>query len=109
VPGRWRRLVWGSRELCLYVVSALIVGVSDTTVESGAAPERVMPANVSGGAVPFPVRGVLGGWRDEWSDPDDHAALRANAQEPTGMADASVLLQRSAGREPEHCSRPAGR
>ena len=30
-------------------------------------------------------------------------------QDLTGTADASGLMQRSAGREPEHCSRPAGR
>ena len=52
-----------------------------------------MPANVSGGAVPFPVRGVLGGWRDPWDDPDDHAALRAEveATERRQMRRAEVL------------------
>ena len=104
------------------------MGVLDTTVESGAAPERLMRANLSGGAVPFPLRGVLGGWRDPWDSPHDHAQLRANAevierrqlaqaerlgmvwrQELTGTADACGLAQRSAGREPEHCLRPAGR
>lgn len=40
---------------------------------------RVTPANVSGGETPFPVRGVSGGWRDVWDDPNDHAQLRAEA------------------------------
>ena len=76
----------------------------------------------------FPVRGVPGGWRDVWDDPDDSAELRARAeaterrqlaraerlgvawrQELAGTPDASVLMQRSAGREPEHCVRPVGR
>jgi hypothetical protein len=76
----------------------------------------------------FPVRGVPGAWRDWWDEPDDSAKLRARAeaaerrqmakaevlgvvwrQELAGTADASGRVQRSAGREPEHCSRPAGR
>jgi hypothetical protein len=74
----------------------------------------------------FPVRGIPDGWRDVRDEPDDHAALRTHAeaterrqtrraeimglvwrQDLAGMADASGLMQRSAGREPEHCSRPA--
>jgi hypothetical protein len=35
-----------------------------------------MPANVSGGEIPFQTRGVPGGWREVWDDPDDHAVLR---------------------------------
>jgi hypothetical protein len=31
-------------------------------------------------ALSFPVRGVPGGWRDCWDDPDDHAQLRARAE-----------------------------
>jgi hypothetical protein len=72
---------------------------------------------------PWPVRGVPCGWRDVWDGPDDHAELRARAeaverrqtrlaetlgvawrQELTGMADASSLVQRPAGHEPEHCT-----
>jgi hypothetical protein len=64
---------------------------------------------------------------DHWDDPNDHAELRAQAaaaerrqtaraerlgvawrQELAGTPDASVLVQRSAGREPEHCSRLRG-
>jgi hypothetical protein len=65
----------------------------------------------------FPTRGVAGGWRDVWVDADNLAELRARAERP-GVAwrqelastpDASVLVQRSAGRKPEHCSRRAGR
>jgi hypothetical protein len=78
--------------------------------------------------VPFPVRGTSGGWRDWWDDPDDSAELRARVeaterqqtqraevlgvawrQELAGTPDASLLMQRSAGHEPEHCLRPAGR
>jgi hypothetical protein len=33
------------------------------------------------GDVPFPVRGVPGGWRDVWDEPDDSAELRACAEE----------------------------
>jgi hypothetical protein len=74
----------------------------------------------------FPVRGSH--CRDWWDDPDDSAELRATVeatecqqtqraevlgaawrQEVAGTPDASVLMQRSAGREPEHCLRPAGR
>jgi hypothetical protein len=66
--------------------------------------------------------------RDPGPRPDDHVALwvRVEAserrrlaraerlgvvwrQERASTADASVLVQRSVGREPEHCSRPAGR
>jgi hypothetical protein len=76
----------------------------------------------------FPNRGVAGGWRDVWVDADNLAELRARAvvaerrpvaraerpgvawrQELAGTPDASVLVQRSAGRKPEHCSRRAGR
>jgi hypothetical protein len=32
------------------------------------------------GDVPFPVRGVPGGWRDVWDDPDDAAALRSRVE-----------------------------
>lgn len=40
-----------------------------------------MPANVSGKIeTPFPIRGVPGGWRDWWDDPDDSAQLRAQAE-----------------------------
>ena len=41
---------------------------------------RVMPAT-RGAAVeiPFPIRGVAGGWRDVWDDPDDSAQLRRQA------------------------------
>ena len=79
-------------------------------------------------ALSFPVRGVPGGWRKPWDDPDDSAQLRARAkaserrqlqcaqvlgalwqQELAGTPDASATVQRSAGRELEHCSRPAGR
>ena len=28
----------------------------------------------------FRTRGVLGGWRDVWDGPDDHAELRARAE-----------------------------
>jgi hypothetical protein len=28
----------------------------------------------------FPTRGVPGGWRDRWDDPDDSAELRAQAE-----------------------------
>ena len=28
----------------------------------------------------FPVRGILGGWRDVWDEPDDHAELRAHVR-----------------------------
>jgi hypothetical protein len=28
----------------------------------------------------FPTRGVPGGWRDVWDDPDDSAELRAHAE-----------------------------
>lgn len=28
----------------------------------------------------FPTRGVPGGWRDIWDDPDDSAALRAQGE-----------------------------
>jgi hypothetical protein len=28
----------------------------------------------------FPIRGVAGGWRDLWGDPDDHAELRVKAE-----------------------------
>jgi hypothetical protein len=28
----------------------------------------------------FPTRGVPGGWRDWWDEPDDHAELRAHAE-----------------------------
>jgi hypothetical protein len=28
----------------------------------------------------FPVRGVPGGWRDWWDDPDDSAEFRARAE-----------------------------
>jgi hypothetical protein len=31
-------------------------------------------------ALSFPVRGVAGGWRDCWDDPDDHAELRDRAE-----------------------------
>jgi hypothetical protein len=31
-------------------------------------------------ALSFPVRGVAGGWRDCWDDPDDSAELRAHAE-----------------------------
>jgi hypothetical protein len=27
----------------------------------------------------FPTRGVSGGWRDVWDEPDDHAELQAQA------------------------------
>jgi hypothetical protein len=72
--------------------------------------------------------GTPAGWRDWWDDPDDSAELRATVeaterqqgrlvellgaawrQEVAGTPDASVLMQRSAGREPEHCLRPAER
>ena len=37
-----------------------------------------MPANLRHERdLPFPVRGVPGGWRDCWNDPDDSADLRA--------------------------------
>jgi hypothetical protein len=39
-----------------------------------------LPANVHSGASAFPVRGVPGGWRDWWDDPDDGAELRARAE-----------------------------
>jgi hypothetical protein len=39
-----------------------------------------MPANVAGGETPFPVRGVAGGWRDPWDDPDDVVQLRTRAE-----------------------------
>jgi hypothetical protein len=69
---------------------------------------------------------VTGGWRDPWDDPDDSAELRTQAeaaerrqlaraerlgavwrQERAGTPDASMLVQRSAGRELERSSRPA--
>jgi hypothetical protein len=28
----------------------------------------------------FPIRGIPGGWRDPWDEPDDHAELRAQAE-----------------------------
>ena len=31
-------------------------------------------------ALSFPVRGVAGGWRNCWDDPDDHAELRVRAE-----------------------------
>ena len=37
-----------------------------------------MPANDP--PLTLPVRGVPGGWRDAWSDPDDHAELRARGE-----------------------------
>ncbi len=38
-----------------------------------------MPANHAN-RVPFPVRGVPGGWRDPWDD-DDTAMVRARAED----------------------------
>ena len=71
---------------------------------------------------------MLGGGRDVWDGPDDSAELRARVevterrrdaraeilggawrQEFAGTPDATVLVQRSAGRELEHGSRSAGR
>jgi hypothetical protein len=37
-----------------------------------------VPANDP--SLELPVRGVPGGWRDRWDDPDDGAALRAQAE-----------------------------
>jgi hypothetical protein len=39
-----------------------------------------VPANVAGGETVFPTRGVPGGWRDWWDEPDDHAQFRAQAE-----------------------------
>jgi hypothetical protein len=32
------------------------------------------------GDVPFPVRGIAGGWRDWWDEPDDSAVLRSRVE-----------------------------
>jgi hypothetical protein len=37
---------------------------------------------------PFPVRGVPGGWRDLWDEPNDHAELRAKAEATERRQDA---------------------
>ena len=81
------------------------------------------PIAILGGLI-----GLGGGWRDVWDGPDDHAQLQACAEaterlqtqqaeilgvvwrrELAGTADALAMGQRSAGRVPKHCSRPAGR
>jgi len=31
----------------------------------------------------FPTCGIAGGWRDMWTDPDDHAELQARAEAPS--------------------------
>ncbi len=41
--------------------------------------------------------------------PGLHAVLGVSFDRLPGTADVSWIVQRSAGREPEHCSRPAGR
>src|SRR4051812_15165602 len=40
----------------------------------------------------FPVRGVAGGWRDAWVDPDDRAELRAWTEDAAPAHDASGVL-----------------
>jgi predicted RNA-binding Zn ribbon-like protein len=56
-----------------------------------------MPANVRADRdEPLPVRGVPGGWRDWWDDPDDTAELSARAEvlERRHLARAAVLGRR---------------
>jgi hypothetical protein len=53
----------------------------------------------------FPVRGVPGGWRDCWDDPDDHAELRARVEASEAHLLARVAItgrrwQQEIAREP---------
>jgi hypothetical protein len=76
-----------------------------------------MPANVSGGEIPFPVRGVAGGWRDPWDEPDDSARLRARAEaserrqlrraEVLGVAWRAQIAAEKAAPAPHRANRPA--
>jgi hypothetical protein len=77
-----------------------------------------MPANVSGKVeTPFPVRGVPGGWRDCWDDPDDSAQLRAQAErqerrqiarvEVLGVAWRAQIAAETPAHAPQRPNRPA--
>jgi hypothetical protein len=61
-----------------------------------------MPANVAGGEIPFPVRGIAGGWRDFWQVPDALELAEIHRQVAIFDARAATLaaeLQREERRE----------
>jgi hypothetical protein len=69
-----------------------------------------VPANVAGGETVFPTRGVPGGWRDWWDDPDDHAQLRTRAETAERRLEATAARigrrwQREITRERKHRER----
>jgi hypothetical protein len=71
------------------------------TTRTDYAPRAARSVCRSGGDPPL---GALGGWRDLWDDPDDHAELRAHAEATERCLEAAVARigrrwQREIGRE----------
>jgi hypothetical protein len=66
---------------------------------------------------PFPIRGVAGGWRDVWEEPEDHAQLWARAKaaerrqvhraEVLGGAWRAQIVAETSARAPQRANGPA--